>query len=323
MKVGICEREMMTPVRSWNPPFWVGDRQFTEDDLALIKETVRRHRHLSRMELAATLCENLPWKAPNGKLKMDACRLLLEELNSCGVINLPAKRSYTQRPSRLQSAPLPCPTLEGPLGQFRPVTLDSVEKQDNPLWNATMAAYHPLGYQPPCGAHQRYWIRSQAEGETWVLGAMLFAAAAKTVAVREDFIGWNTLDRRRFRHRIVNNTRFLILPGVKIPHLASHALALVIRRLRSDWQARYGYAPVLVETFVTPPHRGTCYRAANWTYLGETAGFSRTKTAYQDSVPVKLMFIYPLVRNWRFELFAPAPDLPGDEEEEADLDAPS
>jgi hypothetical protein len=217
---------------------------------------------------------------------------------------------------------LPCIALEGPLKKFRPVTIDPVVKQDNSLWSATMASYHPLGYQPPCGGHQRYWICSQAKGETQILGAMLFAAAAKAVAVREEFIGWTTLERRRFRHRIVNNTRFLILPGVQIPYLASHVLSLAVRRLRPDWQERYGYTPALVETFVAPPRHGICYRAANWTYLGKTAGFSRTKTASQEScVPIKLMFVHPLIKNWREELLAPMPDLPSDEDEEADLDA--
>lgn len=156
------------------------------------------------------------------------------------------------------------------------------------------------------------------------MGAMLFSAAARTVAAREAFIGWTPLELKRFRHRIVNNSRFLILPGVNIPHLASHVLSLAARRLRPDWLEMYGYAPVLAETFVTPPHRGTCYLAANWTYIGETAGLSRKRAmGRKPCVPVKMMFVYPLVKNWRTELLAPAPAPPDDEEQEVDLDAQS
>lgn len=313
-------------MHSWDPPFWVGDRQFTAEDLALIRGTIRQFRNLSIEELAATLCENLPWKAPNGKLKMNACRLFLESLASSGMIELPPKRGLPRRPSvyDLKAEPLPCVPVEGPLKQYRPVTVDPAGLKEHPLWNATMEAYHPLGYRKPFGAHQRYWIRSEAEGESRILGAILFAAAAKAVADRDAWIGWTALERKRFRYRIVNNSRFLILPGVHIPHLASHILALVSRRLRADWFERYGYAPVLLETFVTPPHRGTCYRAANWQYIGETAGLSRKKTLGRKScVPIKMMFAYPLIRKWRTELCAPTPVVADNEEEEADLDAQS
>jgi len=308
-------------MRSWDPPFWIGDRQFTEDDLALIKEIVRRYRHLSRMELELTLCENLPWKAPNGKLKIDACRLLLEDLASSGLIELPPKRFSQKRHSGLlKGEPLPCAVIEDALSHLRPVTVDPVSLDEQPLFNSTINAYHPLGYRIPCGAHQRYFIRSK---DRQILGLILFAAAAKALADRDAWIGWMSLERRRFLHRIVNNTRFLILPEVRVPHLASHALALAIRRLRPDWQERYGYAPVLVETFVTPPHRGTCYRAANWRFLGETGSSNKRDRRKRGHVPIKMIFALPLVKDWRTELLAPAPDAPSDEEQEADLDAPS
>jgi hypothetical protein len=314
-------REVDHSMRSWDPPFWIGDRQFTDDDLVLLKEIVRRYRRLCRVELAATLCENLPWKAPNGKLKIDACRLLLEDLATSRIIELPPKRFSQKRHSGLlKEAPLPCALIEGPLKQFRPVTVDPVPLDEQPLFNATINAYHPLGYRIPCGAHQRYFIRSK---DHQILGLILFAAAAKALADRDAWIGWTALERGRFLFRIVNNTRFLILPGVRVPHLASHALSLATRRLRPDWQERYGYAPALVETFVTPPHRGTCYRAANWRFLGETGSTNRRDRKKRGHVPIKMIFALPLTRNWRTELLAPAPDAPSDEEQEADLDAPS
>ena len=289
------------------------------EDLALIQGTVRQFRRLSRTELAATICENLPWKAPNGKLKIQACRLLLEGLEASGLIELPSKKGQPQqRPvHNTVVEALPCISVEGPLKQYRPVTVDPVPLEEHPLWNATMAAYHPLGYRLPFGAHQRYWIHSRAEGTIQVLGAMLFAAAARTVADREAWIGWTALERDRFRPRIVNNSRFLIMPGVKVPHLASHVLALVSRRIRADWLGRYGYAPVLLETFVTPPHRGTCYRAANWRYIGETAGNGREPKKEKKWTAIKMLFMYPLVRNWRAELCVPMPVA----DEDGDFDA--
>jgi hypothetical protein len=183
-----------------------------------------------------------------------------------------------------------------------------------------MDAHHPLGYRRPFAANQRYWIKSK---ENQILGAILFAAPAKALADRDAWIGWTSLDRRRFICRIVSNSRFLILPGVKVPQLASHSLALATRRLRSDWEKRYGYAPVLVETFVTPPHRGTCYRAANWRYLGETSSTNSLDQKKRGHVPIKMIFALPLTRKWRTELLTPMPDVPSDEEQEADLDAQS
>jgi len=306
-------------LNSWDPPFWIGDRLFSAEELALIKGTVQQFRQLSRRELAATLCENLSWKAPNGKLKLDACRLLLEGMAASGLIELPPKQGQPPKTATYtpKVAPLPCLALEGQLEQYRPVTVDPVAIEELPLWNATMAAYHPLGYRKPIGAHQRYWIHSRAKGRAQVLGAMLFAAAARTVAVREAWIGWTSHERDRFRYRIINNSRYLIMPGVQIPYLASHVLALVARRLRTDWLKRYGYAPVLLETFVTPPHRGTCYLAANWQYIGETAGLGREPRKKKSNLAIKMMFVYPLIRNWRAELCAPSPVA----DEEGDFDA--
>ena len=294
-------------MRSWDPPFWIGDRLFTAEDLSLIEATVRQFKQLSRRELIATLCENLPWKAPNGRLKVDACRLLLEGLEASGLITLPPKQGQPKRATAYEPkvAPLPCIPVEGPLKRYRPVTVDPVPLGEQALWNATMAAYHPLGYRQPVGAHQRYWIHGWAGERMQVLGGMLFAAAAKAVFDRDAWIGWTVLERKRFRYRIVNNSRFLILPGVKVPHLASHVLAVVSRRLRADWMDRYGYAPVLLETFVTPPHRGTCYRAANWLFVGETVGRGRQDRAKKARLPIKMIFVYPLVRDWRAELCAP------------------
>ena len=190
---------------------------------------------------------------------------------------------------------------------MRPVTVDPVPHEELALWNATVAAHHPLGLGQPFGAYQRYWIHSRAEGTSRVPGAMLFAAPAKKVADRDLWIGWTGLERQRFRYRLVSNSRFLILPGVRVPHLANHVPGIAARRLRVDWIHRYGYAPVLPETFVTPPNKGICCRAANWRFIGESASSSRSSRRKKANNAIKMIFVYPLIRGWRSELCVPMP----------------
>jgi len=299
-------------VARWDPPFWVGDRRFTAQDLDLMRWMAQRFGQLSRWELALTLCENLPWQAPNGRPKVHACLLLLEQLAGAGVLTLPAKQGHgKQRPAQVHAEALPCLQVRAELRAVRPVTVEPVPAGEQAVWDATIAAYHPLGYRRAFGAHQRYWIRGQLDGERRVLGGFLFAAAAKALAVRDSWIGWTAEQRQRLRQRIVANSRYLLLPGVCVPHLASHALALATRRLARDWLGRYGYEVVLVETFVTPPWRGTCYRAANWLHLGQTAGRGRQDRYGRRAESVKEIWVYPLARDWRWRLFAPlkvAPD---------------
>jgi hypothetical protein len=297
---------------SCNPPFSIGDRRFTADDLALVRTVVSEFRRLSRRELAATVCENLSWRAPNGRLKVDGCRLLLEEMEEAGLIVLPPKRRQAEKIiCNTKTLPLPNIELACPLSELYPVAVEPVPRREIALFNATVAAYHPLGMGQPFGAHQRYWVRSGAKEK--ILGAMLFAAPAKAVADRDNWIGWTKDELRRFLYRIVGHSRFLILPGIKVPHLASHALALAVRRLRSDWMTRYGYAPVLLETYVMPPHDGTCYRAANWLLIGETASTGRGYR--EEKASRKLIFVYPLRRDWRRVLCAPAPVVDEDDSE--------
>jgi hypothetical protein len=291
----------------WETPFWIGDREFTADDLCLIETIVREFKNLSRTELAATVCENLPWKAPNGRVKVNGCLLLLERMEKEGLIVLPPRRANVVGSiCNLESPPLPATEIRSSLSRLRPITVEPVPYEENRVWNATVATYHPLGFQRPFGAHQRYWIYSRADGENRILGALLFAAPAKALADRDRWIGWSAAERRRYLYRIVGNSRFLILPGVEVPHLASHVLKLALRRLRGDWSQRYGYAPSLVETFVTPPYKGTCYRAANWLYIGES-GRTRYSKKNRPNGPVRMIFVCPLVRNWREELCAPTP----------------
>ncbi len=289
-------------------PFWIGDRKFTEADIELIRITVQRFSRFSREEIILTLCENLPWKSPNGRPKREACRNLLFELERKGVLSLPPLRSIKSGRNRSEQRGSAFQTqLCASLRDVSPVTVEPVKPEERVDWNATMATYHPLGFKRAIGAHQRYWIRVQGSEGPQVVGAMLFGAAAKALAVRDEWIGWGYEQRMRLRPRIVNNNRYLILPGVRIAHLASHALALAARRIRSDWQTRYGYEPVLLETFVEPEYAGTCYKAANWIEIGQTIGRGRQDRFSRYETSIKSVWIYPLVRDWRKRLFEPLP----------------
>lgn len=285
-------------------------RMFTKEELEDIKFIVRQFSHLSRNELAQTICEGLEWFAPNGKYKKEACLGLLEKLENWGEIVLPAKREpqLNRKPDThfAQSDELEeRAALSGSVSQYGPVTLESVRDQEGiRLWNSFIERYHILGYKRPFGAHQRYFIWSATEPNQR-LGCLLFSASAWALSERDNWIGWSKTDRSQRLHLVVNNTRFLIFPWVKIKNLASHALSLASKQVPIDFQERYGYKPVLFETFVDMErYNGTCYRAANWLCLGQTAGRGRMDRYSEYLSTPKLIFVYPLVRDFRQHLFA-------------------
>jgi hypothetical protein len=180
------------------------------------------------------------------------------------------------------------------------LTIDPVvSKHDSLLWNAYIERHHYLGHQLLPGAQLRYFVRAAGD----VVAALGFGASAWKVKSRDERIGWTSEQRRRNLHLIVNNARFLILPWIQCRNLASRVLSLVNRRLANDWHARYAYRPVLLETFVEKPRfTGTCYRAANWQYLGDTQGRGKLDTFHHNSEPIKGVWIYPLVPNYRSHL---------------------
>lgn len=277
-------------------------RDFTEAELDLIREVVALFPRLSRYELAATLCEQLGWVTPAGRLKVASCAGLLERLETKGEIRLPPK--VPTAPSK-ESRPLPGARTDPPvrevavkLREIEPLRVEPVVDSGGMwVWNEYVERYHPLGYRRPFGAHQRYFIVS-CGGER--LGCLLFAASAWALEARDRWIGWTEEDRKRRLYLVVNNNRFLIFPWVKVKNLASRALALAARRIRDDWQERYGYAPVLLETFVDGSrYSGTCYRAADWIELGETAGRGRMDRRKEYPSTPKRIFVYPLVRDFR------------------------
>jgi hypothetical protein len=291
---------VVTQVHTDDVLFWRGNRPFTQADVNLIWQMVHDYPNLSRTELSLTLCEVLPWLGPNGRPRDEACQALLAELERSQGLVLPAKEP---RPS-VYAAPdwgPPPPDLEvrTHLGQIRPVTVELAGPEVRPLWNAMMAAYHPLGFQRAFGAHLRYFVYGHVNGERVILGGLLFAAAAKAVEARDRLIGWTPDERSRYRHHIIANSRYLILPSVHVPHLASHALAQALRRVAGDFERIYGYRPALVETFIEPPWRGTCYLASNFIRLGTTKGRGRQDREHRRPKSVKQVLVRPLVPNWR------------------------
>lgn len=277
-------------------------RRFTRKQLARVQETVERFPKLSLTELVHTVCEHLCWTTPNGKYKLQSCLSLLEELEAHGVVRLPAKqirRAPQRRILTFENDP-PDPRIDDALSAVAPIRLERVGAgQDRELWKAYLQAYHYLGYRQPVGAHLGYFVVSEPRQQT--LGCLLFSAsAAWALAPRDKWIGWEDKHREKLLHLVLSNNRFLIFPWIHVPQLASHALSLATKQIGNDWVQAYGYRPVLIETFVDPTQfAGTCYRAANWQFLGQTQGRGRLAPGHESRTSKKDIFVYPLQTDWR------------------------
>ena len=271
-------------------------RRFTRKQITSIQQTVNTFPALSRRELAHTVCENLQWQTPNGKNKIQACLGLLEKLEVLGILSLPQKKTTMQRGpqkqiSRTDSAKEPT-GIDDKLSQLSPIRLQVVtDKSDIALWNEFIDRYHYLGYKRPIGPHIRYFI---IDHQNRKLGCLMFSYACKRLSCRDEWIGWQDKAYKKHLDLVVNNNRFLILPWVSVKNLASKVLSIAARQLADDWNTRHGYRPGLLETFVdTSKFNATCYRAANWIFLGQTGTRGTTKS---QKTP-KAVYVYPLLRN--------------------------
>lgn len=291
-------------VKQGDAPVLLSGRYFTSQELDEVQEIVRMFPKLSRKELAKTICENLDRVTPVGQYKIDSCIKLLEKFEKQGIVSLPAKQEDKIHENREQISFGPQTEagqlIEGYVSDFELINLEPVRRQaDIQLWNEYVHRYHSLGYKHPFGAHQRYFIISGDRREH-LLGCLLFSAAAWALAVRDEWIGWSQADRSLRLNLVINNTRFVIFPWVRVKNLASKALSIAVRRIRYDWEERYGYSPVLLETFVDPDkYQGTCYKAANWVLLGETAGRGRMDRYHQHFSFPKHIYVYPLRHDFR------------------------
>jgi hypothetical protein len=257
---------------------------------------------LARQELAATVCEHLDWHTASGTPKIQACQKLLERLAAAGLVDLPSLRQHKGHAGKRAGVALSERTatvrpLAGPLRDFQPVRLEAVTGASAVgLWNEYVERFHPLGYKGAFGYRLRYFIRSGSQR----LGCVLLAGAARAIAVRDRWIGWNEQARLCNLPWVVNNTRFLIFPHVQIPHLASHVLGQLARRVAADWQSQWGFAPLLMETFVDPSRfAGTCYRAAGWELLGETSGRGLARPGKCYGSTPRLVLVKPLNEDFR------------------------
>lgn len=280
-------------------------REFNYMELEAIRHLIAENPFSSRAGLSRLVCEQIVWRRANGLLKEMNCRVAMLRMQKDGLIQLPAPlnrngngRPYRRRTTEALTSALPSVLPTNLLAELH-VELVADRKASH-LWNEYIDRYHYLGYQPLPGAQLRYFARTRGS----IIALLGFCAAAWKTAPRDHFIGWTAEQRESNLHLVVNNARFLILP-LHCRNLASRLLAMATRRLVDDWQERYAYRPVLVETFVeTSRFRGTCYKAANWIYLGQTQGRGKLDVLHKARLPHKSIWVYPLLKDFRRKLCA-------------------
>jgi len=278
-----------------------------QDQVSEIAKIVATFPKLTRTELANTICELFSWKRPTGKLKTVECRQFLERLEVRGIIQLPdcqtkyAKRTKFSVDKTESSDTQAIVSLK--LNELSPILLSRVENySERQLWYEYMDRYHYLGYRLPFGAQLRYFVQSGPS--RFRLGCLQFSSPAWKMAARDRWIGWSDEERKRNLQKIINNSRFLIFPWVRVKNLASSVLAVAVKTVPGDWSECYGYHPVLLETLVDKSQfKGTCYKAANWVNVGQTTGRGRMdRQNKRKGMAVKDIYLYPLVKSFRKEL---------------------
>jgi hypothetical protein len=291
-------------------PIRVQGRLLSEADLQSIRDLRREYPQWTRRQLSDHLVEHWHWYNEAGRAKDMAARSLLLKLQARGLIDLPAPRNgngnrqrHAQAPSLVQAELLPChpEPITGSLSALQPLGLELVAGLGERRRVARLLeAHHYQGFSGAVGENVQYLVRD-AQGRE--LAVMVFGAAAWKVADRDQFIGWSVVQRRQGLPRITNQQRFLILPWVRVPHLASHVLALALQRLSGDWQTRYGHPVWLVETFVEEGRfAGTAYQAAGWLRVGQTTGRTRQDRDRTLEVPLKSVWVKPLHPRFREHL---------------------
>jgi hypothetical protein len=278
-------------------------REITGSDIVFLRSFIQAHSDLSRWKLSRQLCEVWQWKQANGALCDQLCRSMLLLLHRAGEIELPPVR---RRPLRNYLAHRQAPEVLVP--DSRPVygsltllrshiDIHQVRRtSEEGLFNSLVEQYHYLHYEQPVGEHLKYLVTARGQA----IACLAFSSAPRHLGPRDRFIGWDAGTRRRNLRLIAYNTRFLILPWVAVPHLASHLLARVAARIAADWQRMYAHPVCLLETFVDGSRfRGTCYRAANWISLGSTTGRGKDDLTHKPNRPVKEILVHPLHRRFR------------------------
>ena len=277
-------------------------RDFTADEMALLRALIAAEPQPNRAALSREFCRRISWFKPDGGLKDMMARVTMLAMHRDGVIALPPPRKR-RNPSRpivfgpdTEPPLFPPPTM---LDEVRPLDIRPVvgATREGRLWNEFVARYHYLGYKTLVGAQMRYAVHDR---NGWPLAMLGFSAPAWKTAPRDTVIGWSREARMRNLQRVINNSRYLIMPWIRIPNLATHILSQVRRRLPQDWDSRYGVTPVLIETFVeTPRFSGGVYRAAGWIHVGTTQGRGRYDTRNEYGQPKKDIWLCPLRKHWK------------------------
>jgi len=274
-------------------------RELTDQDVTFIRALVRQHYDKGRSHISRVLCQAWNWFQANGKLKEYAARDLLLRLEEQGFVDLPPRLrpKNNLKTQRFDQIPLfSNKPLSGTTRDYELPILEPVTRANHSLWGYLLAHYHYLGVPKLVGEHRRYLATLNGQ----VVACLAFASAAWKVKGRDDLIGWSPETKKKKLHLVVNNTRFLILPWIRITHLASRLLSLSTRRLCSDWESAYGHGVYLAETFVDRSRfHGTCYKASNWIHVGDTRGSRKQGNAYHYHGQPKAVFVYPLNRHFR------------------------
>jgi hypothetical protein len=280
-------------------------RTVTAEEIDFIRRLITDHPTASRRRLSEKLCEAWQWKQANGAPRDMVCRGLLLMLDRAGQIELPGIRFQPPNPlarrERPQAMLIDTTPLNGALAGIRPVSLQQVRKTaDEPLFNSLMEQHHYLGYEQPVGEHLKYLVWAHCEGKRRPIACMAWSSAPRHLGSRDRYIGWSAEARRRNIRFIAYNTRFLILPWIKVPHLASHILGRVTSALPGDWERMYSHPVYFAETFIDPGRfRGTCYRAANWVLMGRTTGRGKASNSYIPNRSIKEVLGLALTRRFR------------------------
>jgi hypothetical protein len=276
-------------------------RMVNTADVDFIRQLIRDNAGASRRALSKKLCEAWQWKQANGAPRDMVCRGLLLMLERAGLILLPAVRFVPPNPfverARPASVLIDTSELRADLSQTRPLEFQQVRRTaEEGLFNSLLEQYHYLGYTQPVGEQLKYVVWSGGRP----LACLAWSSAPRHLGPRDRFIGWDRSARKRNIHFIAYNTRFLIMPWVQVPHLGSHVLGQMARRVPDDWQQMYGHSIYLAETFIDPSRfRGTCYRAANWIVVGETTGRGKDDHTNRPNRPVKQILVLPLAGDFR------------------------
>jgi hypothetical protein len=276
-------------------------RVITSEDILFIEQLIAAHPRASRRRLSQKLCEAWQWKQANGALRDMVCRGLLLMLDRAGHIELPAAKFVPHNPLVRRERPEPVlidtTPIHGALHELRPVEIEQVRRTNHePLFNSLMEQYHYLAYEQPVGEHLKFLVWAQRRP----IACVAWSSAPRHLASRDRYIGWSAEARRRNIRFLAYNTRYLILPWVRVPHLASHILGKMTSQLSQDWERMYGHPVYFAETFIDPGRfRGTCYRAANWKLLGRTTGRGKASNSYKPNRPIKEVLGFPLTPRFR------------------------